>query len=98
MITQAIVSLRPGARFILVNDDYAGLEWLDTVQSKPTPEEIDTEIARLQVLQRNTQYCLDRAAAYPSIGDQLDALFHAGVFPADMAAQIQTIKDRYPKP
>jgi hypothetical protein len=38
-----------------------------------------------------------RVAEYPSIGDQLDALFHAGVFPSDMAAQIQAIKDKYPK-
>lgn len=39
-----------------------------------------------------------RAAEYPPIGDQLDALFHAGVFPADMAAVIQAVKEKYPKP
>ena len=39
-----------------------------------------------------------RAKEYPSIGDQLDALFHAGVFPDDMAAQIQAVKDAHPKP
>lgn len=44
-----------------------------------------------------TQYQRDRAAEYPSIGDQLDALFHAGVFPADMAATLQAVKDKYPK-
>lgn len=44
-----------------------------------------------------TQYQRDRAAAYPPIGDQLDALFKAGVFPADMAAMIQAVKDKYPK-
>ena len=38
-----------------------------------------------------------RASEYPPIGDQLDALFKAGVFPADMAAQIQAVKDKYPK-
>lgn len=38
-----------------------------------------------------------RVLEYPSIGDQLDALFHAGVFPDDMAAQIQAVKDKYPK-
>lgn len=42
-------------------------------------------------------YAQKRAAEYPSIGDQLDALFHAGVFPAEMAAQIQAVKDKYPK-
>lgn len=42
-------------------------------------------------------YKSKRVAEYPSIGDQLDALFHAGVFPDDMAAQIQAVKDKYPK-
>lgn len=43
-------------------------------------------------------YMFDRRNAYPSIGDQLDALFKAGIFPDDMAAQIQVVKDKYPKP
>jgi hypothetical protein len=42
-------------------------------------------------------YDLQRQYAYPSIGDQLDALYHAGVFPADMAAKIKAVKDMYPK-
>ena len=44
-----------------------------------------------------TKYQRDRAAEYPPIGDQLDALFHAGVFPADMAAALQAVKNKYPK-
>ena len=60
----------------------------------------DEEIARQEKsfaeIQR-TQYQIARAAAYPSIGDQLDALFHAGVFPPDMAAIIQAVKDAHPK-
>ena len=43
-------------------------------------------------------YKYQRTFEYPSIGDQLDALFHAGVFPPEMAAQIQAVKDKYPKP
>ena len=57
-----------------------------------------------EVRQQNQQtyfnsltYQQKRVTEYPSIGDQLDALFHAGVFPSDMAAQIQAIKDKYPK-
>lgn len=38
-----------------------------------------------------------RAREYPPIGDQLDALYHAGIFPAEMAAQIRAVKDKYPK-
>jgi hypothetical protein len=42
-------------------------------------------------------YKHQREQEYPAIGDQLDALFHAGVFPDDMAAQIQAVKNKYPK-
>lgn len=44
------------------------------------------------------KYKGQRAQEYPSIGDQLDALYHAGVFPPEMAAQIEAIKNKYPKP
>ena len=42
-------------------------------------------------------YADKRKADYPDIGDQLDALYHAGVFPEDMAAKIKTVKDKHPK-
>lgn len=38
-----------------------------------------------------------RAAEYPSIGDQLDALYHAGLFPPEMAALLTAVKAKYPK-
>lgn len=38
-----------------------------------------------------------RAAEYPSIGDQLDALFKAGIFPDYMASAITAVKEKYPK-
>ena len=43
------------------------------------------------------EYARQRAVAYPEIGDQLDALYHAGVFPTDMAAKIKKVKDDNPK-
>ena len=43
-------------------------------------------------------YARTRAPLYPEIGDQLDALYHAGVIPADMAAKIKKVKDDNPKP
>ena len=43
------------------------------------------------------KYKEDRKADYPDIGDQLDALYHAGVFPEDMAAKIKAVKDEFPK-
>ena len=42
-------------------------------------------------------YAEKRKTDYPAIGDQLDALYHAGVFPAEMAALLRAVKDKYPK-
>jgi hypothetical protein len=42
-------------------------------------------------------YKHQRVSEYPPIGDQLDALFHAGVFPQEMADKIQAVKNKYPK-
>ena len=42
-------------------------------------------------------YAQKRKSEYPAIGDQLDALYHAGAFPVEMAQKIKDIKEKYPK-
>jgi hypothetical protein len=42
-------------------------------------------------------YADNRRAAYPDIGDQLDDLYHKGVFSDEMAAQLKAVKDANPK-
>lgn len=44
-----------------------------------------------------TQYQRNRAAEYPSIGDQLDALWKGGDAATAMLAQVQAVKNKYPK-
>jgi len=90
----ALQSLRPGAEWVIRGDD---LEWMDTNQTQPTEAEIAAEVIRLQDEYDAQAYARSRAPEYPPIGDQLDALFKAGVFPAEMAAVIQAVKDKYPK-
>jgi hypothetical protein len=48
--------------------------------------------------QLKTKYQLDRASEYPSIGDQLDALWKGGEAAAEMLAKVQAVKAKYPKP
>ena len=43
-------------------------------------------------------YIAKRQAEYPSIGDQLDALWKGGSAAEAMLAQIQAVKTKYPKP
>jgi hypothetical protein len=64
----------------------------------PTTSELDAAHEAHMAAQNAAEYKALRAAAYPTIKDQLDALFHAGVFPDSMAAQIQAVKDAHPKP
>jgi FKBP-type peptidyl-prolyl cis-trans isomerase (trigger factor) len=96
MITKldAILSLYPTAQVSV--DDYQVI-WYEPSVAPVTEQQIEAELARLQTEYNTKQYARNRAAEYPSIGDQLDALFHAGVFPEAMAAEIQAIKDKYPK-
>jgi hypothetical protein len=98
MIGRALVKLRPGAVWTLFGDELSGLTWLDEHQTRPTDEDIFAVVAEIRAEDAATEYRRQRAAAYPAIADQLDALFHAGVFPPEMAAQIQAVKDRYPRP
>jgi len=58
---------------------------------------VEYDLNAAKALVDSKAYVEKRQLEYPSIGDQLDALFHAGVFPDDMAAQIQAVKDKYPK-
>jgi len=43
---RALSELRPGERFSLVGDDYAGLSWEDTTP-KPTEAEIDAKLSEI---------------------------------------------------
>lgn len=92
---KAIQSLRPNAIWVLRGDEYSGIEWLDTKQTKPTESELKTEAARLQAEELANEYKAKRAAEYPSIIEQLDTLYHEGY--DGWKAQIQVVKERFPK-
>ena len=95
MIAKVLQIIRPGAQWSLNGDDYDGLIWLDAVQAKPTAEEIEAATSGVKVSILANQYKQLRAAAYPSIPDQLDAIFHGGI--EGWMAEIQAVKDAYPK-
>jgi len=95
---KALGKLRPAAAWHLTGDSYAGLEWQDTVQTKPTEAEITAEVARLQAEYDAQEYARKRAVEYPPIGDQLDALWKGGDAATEMLAKVQAVKAKYPKP
>lgn len=89
---KALHSLRPGAHWVLRDDE---LEWLDQNQTQPTEAEITAEVARLQAEYETQEYQRQRAAEYPSFADQFDLLYHGG-YDAWKAA-IDAVKTKYPK-
>jgi hypothetical protein len=96
-ITHALQSLRPGASWSILGEDYENLIWSDENElPPPTEEEVQAEIERLKAEYNNNQYQRDRASAYPSIEDQLDTLYHQGY--DGWKARIDEVKNKYPKP
>jgi hypothetical protein len=76
-INSALHSLCPNAQWVLTNYDYENIRWVVEPTSIPTLQEVEAEVARLQVEYDAKEYQRVRAKQYPSIADQLDMLWHA---------------------
>ena len=91
----ALLSLCPTAEWSMIGDS---IEWHSKNITQPTDAEIQTELDRLQAEYDAQEYARNRKDEYPSIGDQLDMIFKAGLGGDEFQAAIQEIKDKYPKP
>ena len=59
---------------------------------------LETKIDIIAAAKSPHPYDEMRRRAYPTIGDQLDDLYHKGVFSDGMTAQLKAVKATYPKP
>jgi len=50
-IADALSALKPEAEWIQRGEDYSGLEWLDSVHTKPTETEINNKISELDAVE-----------------------------------------------
>ena len=95
----ALFSLCPGAKWNLRGEE---LEWVDTIQTKPTEEELQAEIVRLQAVYDANEYQRRRAAEYPPLADLADALYHQSKGDETKLtaylAKCEAVKTKYPKP
>jgi hypothetical protein len=84
------------------NKVYANLEIypVDGVtHDKPTKASLESALADAQAAFDAADYSRNRAAAYPSIADQLDMQYHDGVdSTTTWADAIAAVKTKYPKP
>ena len=55
--SDALITLRPGAQWVLRGDD---LEWLDSVQTEPSAEDIAAEVVRLDAAEPMTAVRVER--------------------------------------
>ena len=67
-VSTALSALRPNAQWVLYDEDYARLNWLDETQSKPTEDEVNAEIAR-QEQQAPLDACKEQAKTLISATD-----------------------------
>lgn len=98
-LTHAIRSLRPESAWSMRNNDYATLEWHCPQHSKPTLQELETEVTRLQYEWDKQEYQRKRAAEYPPMVDYLDGIVKGDT--AQIEAYINAciaVKQKYPKP
>lgn len=93
-LVKAASLLRPGTAWNCIDENYEAL-----VQAEDTTPRVDKPLlVELQAIITAHAYYENRAAQYPSFGDQLDALWKGGDAAASMLTQIQDIKTRFPKP
>ena len=59
-IADALIRLKPGAEYNLLGDVYSGLEWLDSVETKPTETEINNKISELDAAEAMRLLRLER--------------------------------------
>ena len=90
---EAILSLTPNASFTVYEDDR--VEWYSEDITQPTEEEVVQKIAELTYQKEVEVYKQQRSAEYPPFADQFDKIFHQGI--DAWKADIQAIKDKYPK-
>jgi len=79
-----------------VDEDGIAIESNDPADFGVTWAELEAKRVELDADYSAKQYQRDRV--YPSIGDQLDMIFHAGLGGDEFQAAIQAVKDAYPKP
>lgn len=101
-LIEAIQSLRPGAEWSLDDRKYSGLNWFETnTQTKPTEEEVEAEVARLQSEYESKEYQRQRAVEYPPISDYIDACYWASKGDTtkldEYYSKCDAVKLKYPK-
>jgi hypothetical protein len=101
MISKTIKKINPNAEFTVNADDINQITWLNGTTPIPKAD-IEAKMVEVQAEYDANQYQRDRV--YPSIGDQLDMLWHSIDKDQDLKTKyfdfyetIKAVKVKYPK-
>ena len=95
-IIKSILKINPNAKVSVSANDVKQIDWHDGTTPIAEKDILAKEKELLSEYDAN-KYQRDRAEAYPSIGDQLDMIYHAGQGGDAFQKAIKAIKDKYPK-
>jgi|TARA_R100001440_G_scaffold11776_1_gene20897 hypothetical protein len=95
-IINSIISINPNAKVSVSGNDVKQIDWHDGT-TPIAEEDILAKEKELQAEYDANKYQRDRAESYPSIGDQLDMIYHAGQGGDAFQKAIKAVKDKYPK-
>lgn len=88
----------PNLTYAIANNSYDEFVWETPNVEKPSKAELDAELSRLQAEYDAKQYQRDRAAAYPSIQEQLDMQYWDAINGTTVWQDtINAVKQQYPK-
>ena len=96
-VTDAIKSIYPLATpSFMTGDTYASLKWKSEDLTKPTEDEWNTALAKVQSDWEAQEYARNRQADYPDIGSQLNKIYDDGVtkWKSEM---VDPVKAKWPK-
>ena len=96
-LATTILAIKSDAQVSINNEDINKITWHDDNPTNITNAQILEKQTELQAEYDAKEYQRDREKEYPSIGDQLDYIYHNGLtkWKADM---ITPVKTKYPKP
>ena len=95
-IIKSILAINPKAEVSVEENDVKKITWHNDTTTIAEAD-ILAKQKELVTAYDKVKYQRDRAEAYPSIGEQLDLIYHAGQGGDAFQATIKAVKDKHPK-
>ena len=97
-ITDAILVLHPKNSFVLRNNDYSQIEWVNPPENPATLKQVNAKLTELQAEYDAQEYARNRSSEYPSWQEQMDMQYHDAKNGTNTWQEaIEAVKTKYPK-